>query len=165
MLNRVLILSVVATVSLSSCVFKEKHEAQELYNRINHINDTLQQYTNNWHSEFDHDSIKKNFNSLATQRVNLGEFISRSRLELSNVPLTPENEKLLADEQALLEVQANKVNDVYPNFELLSELTPKETFEKNMALLANDQTNEQLGINKMNTELLSYAKHYTLKTK
>ena len=163
MRNSVLLLGFIFMLLMPSCGFKEKHEAVEFYNKITNINDTLFRMTTAWHDTLDRAVLKKNYSNLPAPRTDLGAFISRSRAMLGDMVPTPENEKLKDAEESLLEARAQRVADIYPVFEPLSELTPKETVAKNLALIRGDVDSEKAGIDTVKRFLKVYAEKYRMK--
>ena len=154
---------VLCFIIFSSCGLQEKHEAKEFYNRISGISDSLDLLTMRWHNQLNSSIKIKNYTGLQPQRVALGEFISNTRQYVANVVPTSKNDTIKTNLEALLEAQANVVNDVYPTFELLSEFTPKTTLAKNIALLGEDSLKEKEGTERIRKQLVAYAKKYQLK--
>jgi len=157
-------MSIIVITLFSSCGFKEKHDAQELYLRVTGINDTLEKMTIDWHDKLDRAVVKKNFFELGPLRTALGSYISDSRNALSKMPATSANEKLRNDEDNLLSNRSAVVADVYPLFEMYSALTPKDVLKKNLLLLVHDLDSSKAHFLTVKNDLKAYADKYQLKT-
>ena len=163
--GKALIYCCIAIFIVSSCGITKKHDAQEFCNRISGINDTLDNLTSDWHALFDKALIHKNFSTLFNDRVALGSYISKSRAEIANMIPNSETSKILVDEDSLLSMQATMVSDVYPNFEPLTDLTPKETIDKNVRLLLDDLGTEKAANMQIKKLLQAYGAKYNVKIK
>ena len=162
--KRAFVYIIVFSFLLVSCGLN-RHTAQEFYNKISGINDTLDKLTTDWHDLLDKAEVTKNYSTLAPVRTNLGAFISRSRSTVASMQRIPETEALLAREDALLETQSGTVADVYPVFEQFTEFTPKRAIDSNMARLNTDLTTEKSGVADVKKLLQVIAQKNDLKKK
>ncbi|MBC7554411.1 MAG: hypothetical protein H7257_10575 [Taibaiella sp.] len=148
---------------VTSCGFKEKHNAQDFYNRAGGINDSLDEMTEHWHNMLNTAVVRKNFNDLSAYRITLGTFISNSRSTVANMEATSENEKVKTNLETVLANQSDKVANIYPRFELFSALTPKDTINNNLKLLGDDLNSEKASALNIRNLLKAYAAKYGLK--
>jgi hypothetical protein len=133
---------VLMVVFLSSCGFYGRKQKQELYDQIVATNDSLHRMTKEWHSILEKAVMMKNFSPLRPQRVQLAQFLSRRRSSIANLDLPPEAETLRGSEQVFLTSQSAMVSDVYPGFELYTDLTPDSTIQNHLRLVEKDMDTE-----------------------
>ena len=165
MLRILLCILLLAGLLSTSCNFEEKKGAQELFNRFNNINDSLEKMVVQWHDSLDQAVLKKDYSRLSAVRINMGLFLASSRSFVGNTPVTPNNEKLIYLEDSLLSGQQTKVSDVYPVFEQFSGLTPKELLDKNKALLYGDIDAVKTQITGIKKAESVFAAKYSLRKK
>ena len=153
----------VVILSLSSCVFQEKKEAQVFYDRIRGINDTFAQLTYQWHSLLDTALTRKNYTNLNANRIKLGAYISQARSDVANMKLTKSNELIKTEEENLLLTQSLKVAEVYPQFEQYSPYTPKDDLAGSLKQLGDDLDTVQTSLQKIDNLMELYVAKYSLK--
>ena len=151
------------SLCISSCGFKDKHDAQDFYNSITGINDSLNRMTTEWNDMLDKAIVHKNYSSLTTCRTTLGAFISESRSTVANMETASYNEKIKNNMEALLSTQSAKVAEVYPAFELYSALTPKITLDNSITQLGDDLNSEKMASESIKKSLAALASKYGLK--
>jgi hypothetical protein len=79
--------------------------------------------------------------------------------------VTSKNEPIRNAIDSVFAVQSVIVADVYPRFEMLSELTPKKEVDTNLQVLRQDLTNVQAAHQKIKLMIADYARKYDLKKK
>jgi len=127
------------------------------------INDTLDILTSAWHDQLDKATIDKNYSALTPIRIELGAFIARSRSAIPTLEQNDETDKILAKETALLDARSTVVAETYPNFDNLTEFTPKQDMSKNMTSVLNDLRDEKAAVAEVNKMLQAIAVKYKLK--
>jgi predicted PurR-regulated permease PerM len=165
MFRSLLFFCLITSFLFSSCGFQEKHDAQQFYNRLNGINDSLDKMVTQWHDSLDQAMLRKNYSELATIRTGIGAFISSSRSYVANTGTTAGNDRLKTLEDSLLVTQSAKVTDIYPAFEQFSLFTPKEIIDKNKALLYDDLDGVKMQLVGIRKAQAAFAAKYTLKKK
>ena len=163
MRNGLLLLCLAATLLTASCGFQKKLQLQDTYTKITVVNDSLDKLTTQWHNLRDQASVSKNYSALAPARIALGSFISRGRASIANIVVTADNEAIMNEEDQLLLNQSALVAEVYPNFEQFNEYTPKETMDKNIALIVNDLMNVKTKVASIKKMLEKFAAKNNLK--
>ncbi len=140
---RVLIPGLILTsVIFSSCGFYEHRERQMLFNEITATNDSLDKLVRGWHQALEKAVFTKNFSTLGSERIKIGQFFSRRRSLIANLELPPDAHTLRESEDVFLTAQSVMVTDVYPRFEPFNDLTPRDTIQARRKLVAADQDTE-----------------------
>ena len=150
-------------IIFSSCGLQEKKDAQVFYNRISGINDTVGNMTAKWHHMLDTGLAHKNFTGLLPVRMQLGSYLSQVRQEIGNIRTTPKNAIIKREEDLMLQRQGAMVAEIYPQFELYSEFTPREQINISLKLLGNDNVNLRTTLNQINQLLAAYQRDYLLR--
>ena len=163
MFRAILVCLILSTVFLSSCDYVPMKKKLRFYTEITATNDSINRMTGEWYGLLKMSVRDSNFSRLRPYRLKMGTFLSSNRSSIANLQAGATGQNIIDSEEVFLSNQATVINDVYSTFEAYNEMTPAETINAQMKLLANDQNNELAWTTAIKGSLEVYARKNKLK--
>lgn len=152
------LLFIAISILLLSCNYNKKIE-KDFCSNVLLINDSLDQMTNEWLSLLKTDNQKKtlDFSTLSTQRVLLGQFISRNRSLIARLQITQNLGNIRDDENAFLSAQAEAVSEIYTAMEHFNEYTPIDQLNNSLKKVSDNIAHEKSDFDKIKSEIEQFT--------
>lgn len=136
--SRVAVCLIFIILYFASCSRFENARRYEMCSKILAVNDTLDYMTRQWHQLLARAAWDNRFSTLHPYRLKIGQYLSRSRNEISNLDVTKDAITIKDEELAFLLARATVVSETYTRFEAFNEWTPGDVIKKEMKLVTND---------------------------